>query len=372
MEQTGMECSTRELESMNISIDKNIPLLPDILKKYFNSKTFSGRELKNYDLKETDVLFVRSTTKVNESLLRKTPVKLVGTATSGTEHIDTDYLKKKGIQFGDAKGCNANSVAEYVVYSILKWHFEYGNVLENKTIGIIGFGNIGKLVAKYSRLVGLNILINDEPLNDDGYEYPDFVEHCDYKTVFKKSDIITNHIPLTYDGKYATENLINNDLLSLMKNDVLFIHLSRGKIVNEKDFLKICEKKNITPVIDVWEDEPDFNTELLNKCMLASAHTAGYSRDGKLRGVKAMLDLLNEFTGSKITDEVLDAELSEYEPLEKDKYNDLELIYNILRDKRNFEYDFKMMKEIANLPNNERNQQFDLIRKNYPERRESL
>lgn len=357
---------------MNISIDKNIPLLPDILKNYFNSKTFSGRELKNDDLKESDVLFVRSTTKVNESLLRKTPVKLVGTATSGTEHIDTDYLKKKGIQFGDAKGCNANSVAEYVVYSFLKWHFEYGNVLENKTIGIIGFGNIGQLVAKYSNLIGLNILINDEPLNDDGYEFPDFVNHCDYKTVFKKSDIITNHIPLTYDGKYATENLINNDLLNLMKNDVLFIHLSRGKIVNEKDFLKICEKKNITPVIDVWEDEPDINLKLLNKCMLASAHTAGYSRDGKLRGVKAMLDLLYEFTGKKIYDNDLEHKLSEYEPLGKDKYNDLELIYNILKEKRNFEYDYNKMKELASLSYNDRKKKFDIIRRYYPERRESL
>lgn len=355
---------------MLVSIDKNIPLLPDILGRFCEVKTFNGRELKNKDLLDTDALFVRSTTKVSDDLLADTPVKLVGTATSGTEHIDIDYLKSQNIMFGDAKGCNANSVAEYVIYSILKWHFEYGYEIKNKTIGIIGFGNIGKLVAKYAHLMDLKVLINDSPLYDEGYNFPDFVKHCEYEKIFNEADIITNHIPLTFDGKYSTHNLINHNLLKYLKKDTLFIHASRGGIVNENDLLSI--NKRITLAIDVWSEEPDVNTELLKKCMLASAHTAGYSRDGKLRGVKAMLELLNSYKGTNFTDSKIDNELSEYIPIPKEKYSDLNYIYQKIKANRNFEYDHQNIQRLISMSKSERKTEFDLIRKKYPVRREVL
>jgi erythronate-4-phosphate dehydrogenase len=355
---------------MYFSIDKNIPLLPDILQSRAKVRTFEGRKLQNSELMDTEVLFVRSTTKVNEELIKNTPVKLVGTATSGTEHIDIDYLKKNKIYFGDAKGCNANSVAEYVIYAILKWHFEYGYEIKNKTIGIIGFGNIGKLVAKYAHLMDLKVLINDSPLYDEGYNFPDYAEHCDYETIFNESDIITNHVPLTYDGKYATKNLINKNLLNNLKKNALFIHASRGGIVNENDLLGI--NKKITFAIDVWENEPDLNKDLLEKCMLASAHTAGYSRDGKLRGVKAMMELLNSIKGTNFTDSKIDNELSEYIPISKEKYSDLNYIYQKIKLSRNFEYDHQSMQRLLYLDKSARKTEFDLIRKNYPSRREVL
>lgn len=357
---------------MLIKIDENIPMLSDIFCKEYQVENFNGRALNNSDLKDTDVLFVRSTTKVNRELLIDSPVKLVGTATSGTDHIDKEYLNNNEIIFGSAKGCNANSVAEYVIYSILKTNIEYDYSLEGKTIGIIGYGNIGKLVAKYAGYLNLKVLINDQPLFDKGYDFPDNIIHTDYENIFKNSDIITNHVPLSRSGNYKTYDLIYEKLLNFLKDNSIFIHASRGGVVNEKALLKSSNSKKMYLYTDVWENEPEINPELLKKSILSSAHTAGYSKDGKLRGVKMMIDLFNNYYGVNISSEILTKELDQYSPLTKEKFEDKHFVYELLKEKRKFEFDDLNMHTLLELPNLERAKAFDLIRKNYSERRESL
>ncbi len=154
------------IKKYSIVIDENIPIIDVILSDYHHVAKVPGREILNQLLKSTDAncLICRSQTKVNENLLEGTSVDFVATATSGSDHINTNYLEQKGITFNSAIGSNATSVAEYVIFSILHWSKTNQISLQNKRLGIIGFGNIGKRLADFAEQIGLKIIVNDPPL----------------------------------------------------------------------------------------------------------------------------------------------------------------------------------------------------------------
>ena len=360
---------------MKIFVDENIPYLAEVLCKCGLVIKFNGRELRNEDLikDNCDALFVRSTSKVDEMLLNNTKVKFVGTATSGTDHIDIDYLKLNNISFVSAGGSNANSVAELVVYSILKWSMTKNIKLDSKCIGIIGFGNIGKIVANYANSLGIKVLINDPPLKDINYKFPDYIEYCEIEDLMQRANIITNHVPLTSAGKYATFKLINKTLINSIPSNSLFIHASRGKIVDEKALIERIKDGRITAVIDVWENEPLINTELARLTMIAMPHVAGYSRDGKLKGALMMVRQFEKYLGTQIDTELIENELNSGKTdtgnlIFQDSMNLLEkLKYN-----RDFEYDHNKLLSSLEKIENERAKEFDKMRKQYPVRRETL
>lgn len=359
---------------MNIFIDENIPLLAESLKNCGKIRLFKGRELTKFDLINgaCDCLFVRSTTKVNKNLLEQTPVKYLGSATSGIDHIDLNYLSENKIQFADAKGSNANSVAEYVVYSILKWS-KVNNIDINKLkIGIIGYGNIGKLVGTYSNLLGLDVYVNDPPLFDNGFKFPDFVKYGELDEIFSNSNIITNHIPLTKSGNYKTYKLIDNNLINRISKDSLFIHTSRGGVVDEKALIDALSKRKFSAVIDVWEDEPYINSLLCRLSFFATPHIAGYSFDGKLKGVKMMLDFFHNVTNIQPDFTIINLYLNEFNPIAEEYYSKRDELLEILENNRKFEEDYKNFLMTMLYEEKERAFHFDELRKNYPLRRESL
>ena len=104
---------------LKLIVDENIAFADKTFGQFGKVNLMPGREITNSSLKDSDVLIVRSITNVDEELLKNSPVKFVGTATIGIDHIDLDYLKQNKIAFADAKGCNAYSVVEYVVASLL-------------------------------------------------------------------------------------------------------------------------------------------------------------------------------------------------------------------------------------------------------------
>lgn len=359
---------------MTIFIDENIPLLYECLKNEFKVNQFSGRKLTNYDLKSygAEILITRSTTHVNELLLKETNIKLVCTATAGTDHFDQNYLEINGIQYYSAPGANANSVAEYVVYSILKWGFENNVELDGKVIGIIGYGNIGKTVAEYAIGLGLEVLINDPPLDDMGFKFPNKFKYCDIDYIFKNSDIITNHVPLNKTGKYNTVDLINDSRIKMIKPGSLFIHSSRGSVVNENSLLKRLKRNELVAAIDVWNDEPDFNTDLAPNSMLCSPHVAGYSRNGKLNGTLMMLDAVEAFTGKNTDRSLIHDELNNKDRKKISEFENHLEIQNTLKKNREFEIDSEQFLELIKLNNDKRKEGFDKLRKNFPVRYESL
>ncbi|MCL5027550.1 MAG: 4-phosphoerythronate dehydrogenase [Bacteroidetes bacterium] len=350
---------------MNIVVDENIAFAEEAFSKFGNVELMHGRKISNSNLQNADALIVRSITKVNEELLKSTPVKFVGTATIGTDHIDQDYLKSMNIYFSDAKGCNADAVAEYVFTSIFKIAAEQDISLKDKTIGVVGIGNIGSRIVKLANALGMKVLMNDPPLKRKAGS-KDFVP---LKEIYS-ADIITLHVPLNKEGEDKTVHLFNIENLNKLNDGAIFINASRGQVTNNLALSEMIEKKNLHVVLDVWEDEPDINIDLLKKVKFASPHVAGYSLEGKVNGTamiyNALCKLLNVMpswqpTLPEVSNSII--ELKEESNLEQ-KLNDIfSAVYDIKRDDN-------QMRNMFGIPDNERPKYFDSLRKNYSLRRE--
>lgn len=276
---------------MKIVGDENILFLKESFSRLGEVTALPSQDITAKSIKDADVLLVRSVTKVNRELLKGSFIKFVGTATIGIDHIDVDYLKNKGITLASAPGSNSNAVAEYIIACLLVLAQRKGFTLRGKTIGIIGVGNIGSKVAKKCLGLGMNPLLNDPPLARKTRDK----KYLPLSALFG-SDIITLHVPLTYKGKDATYHIVNKSFLSKMlaptrngagKGGTILINTSRGGIVDEPALLEGIEKLKAV-VLDVWENEPDINIELLKKVELGTPHIAGYSLEGKAQAT-AML-----------------------------------------------------------------------------------
>jgi len=232
-------------------------------------------------LADADALIIRSKTKVTPELIEDSPVRFIGTATAGFEHIDFQWLEKSGIGWVASPGCNAESVADYITAALLHLHTFKGVELEGKTLGIIGVGQLGSRVAKRAEALGLQILLNDPPrAAREGNDL--FVS---LETVLAQSDIITMHLPLITEKPWPTREMANNCFFEKMKHGSLFINASRGEVVDADALLRA--KKNgviANTVLDVWNPEPCIRTDLLEIAELGTAHIAGHSLEGKLNG----------------------------------------------------------------------------------------
>jgi erythronate-4-phosphate dehydrogenase len=334
-------------------------ILPQTFLNCFESYSFVGSELSNSILKEKkcDILLSRSTIKVNNILLAGVKLKYYATATAGFDHIDTNYLINNKINYFIASGSNSNSVAEYVMINILNWLKQRDFNPTDKTIGIIGFGNIGKKVATYSNFLGLNIIINDLPLINQNYNFPEYVKHYDLDYILKNSDIITNHLPLINSGIYKTNNLFSENL-KLLKNNILFIHSSRGEIVNENAILNLKKNNNINLIIDVWENEPNIQSELLKFADIATPHIAGHSYDAKINASNMILKNMYDY---KIVNELYKIENNIKETVDnRNIFNKIE----IATKKRELECDSNQLKNHI--------KDFKKLRNQYPKRLETL
>ncbi len=353
---------------MNIfSIDSNIPLLAETLKKQYKVNKFFGNELTNENLiqTQTNFLIVRSTIKVNKELLKNTKVKFVATATAGFDHIDLEYIKNNNITLSIASGANSNSVAEYVIYSILLWIKYRNKNIHNITAGIIGYGNIGKKVKIYLDSIGIKTLINDPPLEDLNNKHNLFYSLDD---IIKYSNIITIHTPMIKEGIYKTLNLIDAEKLYKIKKGSLLINAARGGIVDETTLLN--QKNKIDFIIDVWKNEPDYNIELAKNALLATPHIAGHSYEGKLKATLIIVNTLNKLYKLNLDTSIISKELKGFPSLKAKEFNNIENIFQILQDKRQLNKDQEYLLSIAKESNKE--QLFSMFRNKYPKRHETL
>lgn len=378
-------------------VDDNNPYIADVLGKLpqiSKIHTYKGRELNNQDLisNNCELLFARSTTQIDESLLKGTKVHYVATVTSGIDHLDTNYLYENDIYFASALGSNANGVAEFVLLSVFDWlisnNIDITHLSNYKKlkIGIIGFGNVGKKVGFYLHKLGCEIYVNDPILKEVNYQFPNYVTYLELDDILKHCDIITNHVPLTNkdESKYPTFNLLNKSNLNLLKQNNCFIHSSRGGVVNEDDILEISKNKDISLYFDVWENEPSINSNLKDVCKIATPHIAGHTINSKLNGVKMILrnfdryleqkEIINPYqtksyeilerlisANDKMPQEFNFSEMNFELKLTRDKiYN----IYHSLQKNRNFEEITKNVKQNSNL-DVYTNINFDQIRKDY-------
>ena len=276
---------------MLVIIDKGIPFLQGVFPSEIEVKFLSPEEITSESVRKADALFVRTRTQINKELLHGSQVRFVATATIGFDHIDQDYCREAGIHWVSCPGCNAQAVCDYVEEAIASFNSSpfRGRSGGGFTIGIVGYGHVGKLVAQMAERKGYKVLLSDPPLGI-GMSLNELAPLC---------DVLTFHTPLTYDGEHPTYHLCNADILRLCKPNALIINAARGGIIDEQALLSTLNSQlstlNYTTVIDCWENEPELNQALLEKVDLASFHIAGYSIEGKMRASEMCLQAFCEF-----------------------------------------------------------------------------
>lgn len=283
---------------MRIIADENIPLVQEFFADIGKIKVYPGRDIKAKYLKEADVLLVRSVTQVNADLLQHSGVRFVGTSTIGTDHIDLKWLKNHKIAFANAPGSNAESVVEYVLSALVYLEEREGFELQDKTLGIIGAGNVGGRLYERLHQIGVKTLINDPPLQAKNAQA--FPEACwaDLDTLLEQADIISLHTPLISSGAHPTHHLLDKKRIQNLAAGKIIINSGRGAVIDTQALKKRLQaQEDLLTVLDVWEQEPHFDTELVKLVTLATPHIAGYSLDGKLRGTEMVCQSLCQHFG---------------------------------------------------------------------------
>lgn len=373
---------------MQIVADENIPLLEQFFSEFGDIRKVAGRTMTSEDVKDADILLVRSVTQVDEALIANSPVKFIGTCTIGTDHIDLAYLesinklrKEKGeqrIAFSSAPGCNAEAVVDYVLSAISVLIDKRDQVFQDISVGIIGVGNVGLRLRRRLEAMGVTVLAVD-PFK----EAKDVGELTTLDEALK-ADVVSLHIPLTYEDSnskegavgHATHHLINAERLAQMKPDACLINSCRGSVLDNSALkVHMSEHHDFEGIIDVWEGEPNLDLKLMNRCMLATPHIAGYSLDGKMRGTEQIYQACCQTYGLPIRHKL--AQLLPEPLIKKIKFGDSVPVHQALRTAIRAAYEIRVDDGImrATLSRTEGNPEamkakFDFLRKNYPLRRD--
>lgn len=282
-------------------IDDAIPFLEGRLEQHFDCRWLPGEEISRTDLRDAEGLLVRTRTRCNAELLEDTPVKFVATGTIGLDHIDTAWCDAHGIHWQNAPGCNAPAVAQYVFRALpelgLNLRLDGIPQDERPTLGIIGKGNVGGIVAEWARRLGLNVLVSDPPRSARGLDDEDYLP---LEEVIRRSDAVTFHTPLIRkdtERMKSTYHLAGERELAALKPGAIVVNAARGGIIDEAALIRAKAEKGLRLAIDTWEGEPVVNTDLLDAADIATFHIAGYSRQGKERATRAIMTGLEEHFG---------------------------------------------------------------------------
>jgi erythronate-4-phosphate dehydrogenase len=348
---------------VKILVDENMPYARELFSRTGDVVAVPGRPLPEAELQDADGLMVRSVTKVNAALLAGTPVKFVGTATAGTDHIDDASLAAAGISFSAAPGCNAIAVVEYVFSSLLLLAERDGFELRDRTVGIVGVGNVGGRLHKRLEAWGVKTLLCDPPRADRG----DQQDFHSLEQLVAQADILTFHTPLFKEGPYKSWHLADAALLMALKPNTILINACRGAVVDNAALLEVLKMRHdLSVVLDVWEPEPNLSLDLLDKVDIATAHIAGYTLEGKARGTTQVFEAWCEFIGQPqqvALESLLPApEFGSVTLRGKLDQPTLKRLVHLVYDVRR---DDAPLRKVAAQPG-----EFDRLRKQYEERRE--
>ena len=270
------------LKNAGLEVDMKVGLKPEELKACIGD--YHG-------------LVIRSATKVTSDIISAAKnLRVIGRAGSGLDNVDKIAATKKGIVVMNTPGGNTITTAEHTIAHLVslarlipqatmslkagKWEKKkfMGVELYNKTLGILGIGNIGSQVAKRMQAFAMNVIAFDPFLSEDKAKIMG-IEKVDLKELFKRSDFITIHTPLTPETKY----LINKKTIKIMKPGVRIINCARGGIINEKDLYDaIVEGKVAGAALDVFEKEPPVNNPLLTlDNVIATPHLGASTKEAQ-------------------------------------------------------------------------------------------
>lgn len=363
-------CPDNLRNHMKIICATSIPFAKEVFGPLGELQILDPRQITSSVVKNADILIARSTLKINAALLEGSKVKFVGTCTIGRDHLDAGYLEKSGITWTAAPGCNANSVAEYVTSALLCLAKRHGFQLQNKIIGIIGVGNVGSLVLKKAKALGMRALLNDPPL----YEQTGDPAYRPLDELLAGADILTLHVPLTKSGKYPAFHLAGRDFFGRVKPGCIFINSARGAVLDSEAFLDAHRKGIVSrSVIDCWEGEPAFRLDMMEAADIATPHIAGYSYEGRAMGTVCVYRKLCKFLGiePKLSlDALLPPPPVPLINFDASGMSDEDALANIVGRIYDITADDCRFRETASANSDIRGGKFELLRKNYPMRRE--
>ena len=284
---------------MKVIIDDKIPFIKRVLELYADVEYYAGKTITREMLIDADAIIIRTRTKCNADLLEGTTVKFIASATIGYDHIDTQYCDKKGIFWTNAPGCNSGSVMQYMASALLFYARQKNINLKDRVLGVVGVGNVGRKIVKLAEVLDMRVILNDPPkVREEGL--------CGFISldgVLREADIISFHVPLNMSGEDKTYHLADADFIEKMNEGSILINTSRGEVVDTLALKSALEKGKLSgAIIDVWENEPDIDTELLNQVTIATPHIAGYSADGKANGTKMAVRQFSRFFGLGLDD----------------------------------------------------------------------
>lgn len=281
---------------MKIIVEKNIPFIKGLLEPVAEVLYLAPEEITAESMRDADALVTRTRTRCDANLLEGSKCRFIATATIGTDHIDLDYCRKAGIAVANAPGCNAPGVAQYVYASIAALREARGDTrpVDTLTIGVVGVGHVGSIVADWGRTIGMKVLCCDPPRAEkEGGD-----SFCDMDTIARECDIITFHTPLTKEGCHPTYHLFDNRLAAKLQHTPIVINSARGPVTDTQALITALDNGMISAaVIDCWENEPAISPQLLDRAAIATPHIAGYSREGKIRATAMAVAALTRFFG---------------------------------------------------------------------------
>ena len=275
---------------MKIVADDRIPFLKGVFEPFAEVVYLKGAAISPADVADADALIVRTRTKCGAALLAGSKVRFVATATIGYDHINASELAGLGIEWRSAPGCNAASVAQYLAAVLTG----FGVPLERRTLGVVGVGNVGRLAVKVGEALGMRVLRNDPPRAEAEGE-AGFVT---LETIAREADFVTLHVPKVADGPHPTIKLLDEKFFAAARDGVCFVNAARGEAADGAALKAALRSGKVAhAAIDVWENEPDIDRELLELCDFGTPHIAGYSTDGKANGTTAAVRAVAGFFG---------------------------------------------------------------------------
>jgi erythronate-4-phosphate dehydrogenase len=355
---------------MKIVCDTNMPLGRTLFGTLGTVTLVDGSRLTAEMLKDADVLMVRDV-RISQELLEGSSVRFVGTAVTGTDHVDIQWLDRNNIRWVNAPRANGESVADYCIAALLEYAHTRHRRLSEETVALVGVGWIGSMVRARCEGMGMRVLCCDPPRQRNAYdlEAQGFLQ---LNEVLAQADYIMPLVPLTKEGAYATYHMLNTETMAQAKYGAVLINMARGAVCDTAALCAALREGSIgDAIIDVWEGEPDFSPELADLAFLATPHLAGHSYEGKVNGTIAVYHALCTYLGrSPSIEPILPPPIHPVVEMDAHGKSDEEILWYITQKLSMIVADHLNFQDIIHLPQAQRMRRFATQRRTYPYRRQ--
>lgn len=350
---------------ITVLADQHLFKIKEIIPDEINLQLYDPENGLPGNIDQADALLIRTVTKINKHTLHPIPKKLkfLATGSAGTDHVDIDFLKEHGVGFAYSPGCNARSVAEYVVTALLIWAEKKQVDLDAESIGIIGAGHVGSALLNVLDRMKWKYVCYDPPraARDSSFHSAELsdVLNC---------SILSFHTSLTCKGSYPTYHWLDKEKLSGNKFK-LILNTARGGVVDEQALLQSLQTGRVEDMImDVWENEPLFNDTVAQKAFIATPHIAGYSVQSKFRASKMIVEALARYFSLNLPIHPLPEKV--HNPISgNQKARDFSLldIFDRIHPIKNYH---NALKKLAGMERTQKTRKFNRLRTSIPYRNE--